>query len=114
MTPDYSKIYGQPWLLYHRVDLHNELKRTATEPRPHTSNIASIELSAEVSDIDLDGHITFRDGRRVKKDVIVVADGIRVRSPVQDTSVKSEIFFAYIFPNIRPDLRPKLWTPKRI
>ena len=83
MTPDYSKLYGEPWLLYHRVDLHNELKRTATEPRPHTSNIASIELSAEVSDIDLDGHITFCDGRREKKDVIVVADGIRVRSPLQ-------------------------------
>ena len=72
-------MYGHPWLLYHRADLHDEMKRMATQPRPHTSNIARINLLSEVSDINLDGDIFLADGRKVQKDVIIVADGIRVR-----------------------------------
>jgi hypothetical protein len=79
-VPDFAETYGHPFLLYHRADLHNELKRTATQSRPHTSNTAKINLLSEVSDIDLDGHILLADGRKVYKDVVIVADGIRVGS----------------------------------
>ncbi|KAK4934616.1 hypothetical protein LTR10_024166 [Elasticomyces elasticus] len=78
-TPDFSQIYDHPWLLYHRADLHDELKRTATQPRPHTSNVARMNLLSEVSDISLDGDIFLADGRKVRKDVIIIADGIRTR-----------------------------------
>ena len=54
------------------------MKRMATEPRPHTSNIARINLMSEVTDITLDGKIVFADGREVKKEVVVIAEGVRV------------------------------------
>jgi salicylate hydroxylase len=79
IAPDFRKIYGAPYLLYHRADLHTELKKTATEQRPHFSKVAKINLLSEVTKIDLDGHITLSDGRKIKKDLIVVADGVRVR-----------------------------------
>jgi hypothetical protein len=37
-----------------------------------------MNLLSEVSDINLDGDIFLADGRKVHKDVIIVADGIRV------------------------------------
>ena len=70
--------FGAPWLLFHRVDLHNELKRLATEPRPSTAAVARIHLLAEVVDINLDGTLTLADGKKLTKDLIVVADGVKV------------------------------------
>lgn len=60
------------------MDLHQQLKKLATEPRPNTKAVATINLSLEVADIDLDGTITLASGQHVKKDLIVVADGVRV------------------------------------
>ncbi|KAI1616999.1 2-polyprenyl-6-methoxyphenol hydroxylase [Exophiala viscosa] len=77
IAPDFRKIYGAPYLLYHRADLHTELKKTATKPRPRLSKVAKINLLSEVTKLDLDGHITLSDGRQIKKDLIVVADGVR-------------------------------------
>jgi salicylate hydroxylase len=70
--------FGAPWLLFHRVDLHNELKRMATEPRPSTKAVAKLNLLTEVVGVDLDGTVTLADRTQVKKDLVVVADGIRV------------------------------------
>lgn len=70
--------FGAPWFLFHRVDLHNELKRMATEPRPSTAAVAKIHLLAEVVDLGLDGTLTLADGRKLTKDLVVVADGVRV------------------------------------
>jgi hypothetical protein len=78
VTPDYEHLYGAPWLLFHRVDLHNGLKRLATIPRPSTAAVAKVNLASEIADIDLAGNITLADGTKMKKDLIVVADGIRV------------------------------------
>jgi len=79
IAPDYFKSrFGAPWLLFHRVDLHNELKRMATEPRPNTAAVAKINLLSEIVDLDLDGNITLANGKQLKKDLVVVADGIRV------------------------------------
>lgn len=79
VTPDYEPLYAAPWLLFHRVDLHNELKRMATEPRPSTQAVAKINLLSEVTDIDLEGNIVLANGQRLQKDLVVVADGVRVR-----------------------------------
>ena len=79
-TPDWEKVYGAPFLLFHGVDLHNELKRMATKPRANTSSVARVKLFSEVTDIDLDGHMTLADGTTMVKDLIVVANGIGVRT----------------------------------
>lgn len=50
----------------------------ATEPRPNTNAVAKINLLSEVADIDLEGTITLANGECVKKDLVVVADGVRV------------------------------------
>ena len=71
-------LYGDPWYLFHRVDLHHQLHKLATKPRPNTKAVAKMNLSSEVADIDLDGTITLASGQRAKKDLIVVADGVRV------------------------------------
>ena len=78
VTPNFEHLYGAPWLLFHRVDLHNELKRLATQPRPSTVAVAKINLASEIVDVDLAGNITLADGTKMKKDLVVVADGIRV------------------------------------
>ena len=78
-TPDMEAKFGAPWLLFHRVDLHNELKRMATEPRPSTAAVAKLHLLTEVVDVDLAGNITLADGKKLTKDLVVVADGVRVR-----------------------------------
>jgi len=76
--PDTRKRYAAPWFIFHRVDLHSQLKKLATEPRPNTEAVAKINLSSEVADIDLEGTITLANGECVKKDLVVVADGLRV------------------------------------
>ncbi|KAJ9615479.1 hypothetical protein H2200_001554 [Cladophialophora chaetospira] len=91
ILPDCAKSYGHAFLLYHRADLHSELKRTATQPRPHTSKVAKINLLSEVSDIDLDGVIVLADGRKVHKDVVVVADGIRTRAASKVVGTKENL-----------------------
>lgn len=76
---DFREVYGAWWYYVHRVDLHNELKRLATEP-PDGVNPAILHLSAEVVDVDAEGGVlTFADGRRITKDLIIAADGIHVR-----------------------------------
>lgn len=76
--PDTQQRYGAPWFLFHRVDLHSQLRKLATEPRPNARAVAKISLLSEVADIDLEGTITLANGECVKKDLIVVADGVRV------------------------------------
>lgn len=75
---DLVRLYGYDWTLYHRADLHNELKRAATEPRKHSSNVAKINLLSEVTDVSLQGSITLANGQEIKKDVVIIADGVRV------------------------------------
>lgn len=75
---DYTPRYGAPWLFFHRVDLHNELKLLATEPTPTRKSVARLHLGVKVSDIDIDGTIHFEGGESVQKDILIAADGIRV------------------------------------
>ena len=76
--PDFVQKYGDEQWYFHRVDLHNELRRIAEEPDGKTRP-AKITLSAEVADVDADtGIIEFVDGTERKKDLIVAADGVHV------------------------------------
>lgn len=85
-APDTRQRFGAPWFLFHRVDLHSQLKKLATEPRPSTKAVAKINLSSEVEDIDLEGTITLASGESVKKDLVVVADGVRVSADILSPS----------------------------
>ena len=71
--------YGAEWYTYHRVDLHNELKRLALDTggdAPPTR----VRLSAEVVDVDCEtGTLKLADGSVHQKDLIVGADGVHVR-----------------------------------
>ena len=70
--------YGAPWYLYHRIDLHTELKRLAAEPTD-SSRPAKINLSSEVVDVDCEkGTLTLANGSVHQKDLIVAADGVHV------------------------------------
>jgi 2-polyprenyl-6-methoxyphenol hydroxylase-like FAD-dependent oxidoreductase len=74
--------YGAPWYLSHRVDVHTELKRLATEPI-YGSRTAKITLSSEVVDVDREkGTLTLANGSVHQKDLIVAADGVHVSSTV--------------------------------
>lgn len=75
---DFVAKYKAPWYFFHRVDLHNELRRLAIEPTPMRSSAARLHLATAVSKLDLDGTIHFDDGTTVKKDLVIAADGIRV------------------------------------
>ncbi|GAA5984663.1 hypothetical protein JCM10908_003448 [Rhodotorula pacifica] len=70
------KEFAAPWLLNHRVDLHNELRRLATtedgEGKP-----ATVRTASRVVDIDAEaGVVRLADGETIQADVIVAADGI--------------------------------------
>ncbi|POY74198.1 hypothetical protein BMF94_2772 [Rhodotorula taiwanensis] len=71
------KEFGAPWLLNHRVDLHNELRRLATtEDGPgKPAVIRTASRVAEVQDAET-GKVTLADGEVLSADVIVAADGI--------------------------------------
>lgn len=66
--------YGYPFNAFHRVDLHRVLREMATEKYG-----ASIKLGMAAKGIDCKGGvITFENGDTVKKDLVVIADGVRV------------------------------------
>ena len=74
--PDFTGLYGGPWLLAHRVDLHSELRRVATDPAGLGTPV-DIILRAEVVDYDTEkGFITLANGSRHHADLIVGADGV--------------------------------------
>ncbi|KAF3070005.1 3-hydroxybenzoate 6-hydroxylase 1 [Trichoderma lentiforme] len=74
----YRSRYQAPWAFFHRVDLHNELRRLAVQPPDGDRKPAKLRLSSSVKDVQLDGTIVFQDGRTIKKDLVIAADGIRI------------------------------------
>ncbi|OHW93906.1 salicylate hydroxylase [Colletotrichum incanum] len=75
---DYAHKYGAPWYFFHRVDLHSELRKMATEPTDTQPRIARLHLGTSVSRVDENGTLHFEDGTSAQKDVVIAADGIRV------------------------------------
>lgn len=72
------EVYGAHWYFVHRVDLHSELKRLATNPGPDYS-AATINLSTEVVGADAcSGTLLLKDGTKIVKDLVIAADGVHV------------------------------------
>ena len=68
--------YGHVLNGLHRVDLHEEMRRLAIGAG------ADIVLGQEVTEIECtDGIIKFRDGTEARMDLVIVADGIKVKVP---------------------------------
>ncbi|KIW84966.1 hypothetical protein Z517_00354 [Fonsecaea pedrosoi CBS 271.37] len=65
-----EQLYGNKWFFYHRVDMHRRLKEQAEEAG------AIIRLGQQVMDVDPEtGVISLKDGTRVQKDLVIIADG---------------------------------------
>ncbi|KAL4922099.1 hypothetical protein BDW62DRAFT_217923 [Aspergillus aurantiobrunneus] len=74
--PDFTELYGGPWFLAHRVDLHSELRQMATDPTGMGRPV-EIVLRAEVVDYDAEnGSIALADGSRHSADLLAAADGV--------------------------------------
>ncbi|KAL9114910.1 MAG: hypothetical protein Q9227_001153 [Pyrenula ochraceoflavens] len=73
----WQKEYGERGYFFHRVDLHNGLKELAQHSPSTSEPAAKIRTSAAVEAIDPDtGKIILANGEEIKKDLIVVADGV--------------------------------------
>ncbi|KAJ7629737.1 FAD/NAD(P)-binding domain-containing protein [Mycena polygramma] len=74
---DYEGSYGLPWLMVHRVDLHNELKRLALAAEGEGPP-ATLHLNHRVISCDIGAcSVTLEDGTVHIGDLIIGADGIR-------------------------------------
>lgn len=77
--PKDEEKYGQKSWLFHRVDLHEGLRRLALDSQSSDGKPAIINLAAEVTALDCEkGTLTLKDGRDIQKDLIIIADGIHV------------------------------------
>ena len=67
---DIEERFGNKWFFYHRVDMHKQLRELAE------AGGAVIRLGNQVTDVEIDtGVIELKDGSKVQKDLVVVADG---------------------------------------
>lgn len=70
--------FGQGSWSFHRVDLHRGLKELAVSA-DGGGKLVEMNLGCEVTGLDCDkGVLTLADGRTVKKDLVVLADGAHV------------------------------------
>ncbi|KAH7110262.1 hypothetical protein EDB81DRAFT_768925 [Dactylonectria macrodidyma] len=97
---DYEAKFSAPWYYFHRVDLHNQLQTMVLgDPEAGSHKKRSIiRLGVTVQNIDLDGSITLQDDTVIKKDLVVVADGIRstFTSKIIGKAVKSEHYMSML------------------
>jgi 2-polyprenyl-6-methoxyphenol hydroxylase-like FAD-dependent oxidoreductase len=70
-----NKQWQHPWLLAHRIDLHNNLKLAALSPK--ANGTVNLKTSSKVVTIDAaSASITLEDGTKIEGDVIIGADGV--------------------------------------
>ena len=73
-----NKIWQHPWMLVHRVRLHDKLKQLATGSEG-SGRPAKLYLSSKVVAVDADNAtITLEKGDTIQADLILGADGIYV------------------------------------
>lgn len=72
-----TNVYGQPWNLVHRADLHDMLKKEALEPTGAPgSKPAKLQLTSTVTSCDpSSSSITLSDGTIHQADAVIIADG---------------------------------------
>lgn len=72
-----NKRWQHPWLLVHRVNLHEQLKKLATGEGEGTP--AKLHTASKVVEIDPEkGTLTLENGETSTADVIIGADGVYV------------------------------------
>ncbi|PVI04317.1 FAD binding domain-containing protein [Periconia macrospinosa] len=74
-----SSRWQHPWYLAHRVDIHSELKRLATE-EDGKGKPATLRTSSQVSKVTTDGTVILASGEEIKADVVVGADGVHSKT----------------------------------
>ncbi|KAL4901216.1 hypothetical protein BDW74DRAFT_182072 [Aspergillus multicolor] len=78
---DYKKALGiqEPWLLSHRVDLHNALRAAAG--REVDGRKVEIRLASRVASVDAEaGVVTLEDGAVYTGDLVIGADGMHSKT----------------------------------
>jgi 2-polyprenyl-6-methoxyphenol hydroxylase-like FAD-dependent oxidoreductase len=71
----------QPWVLAHRIQLHEALKEHAGDPNAEGPPVVLKKLQ-KVTQVDAEtATITLQDGTTVTGDLILGADGVGVRCP---------------------------------
>jgi salicylate hydroxylase len=79
---DYVQRYGHRLFCFHRVHLHDLLRRHAVMENGDGSP-ARIHLRCKVRDVDCAaGVVHMEDGRSVDKDLVIIANGIKVISDI--------------------------------
>ena len=69
-------LWQHPWLLGHRIELHNALKKAATTEEGEGIPVQLITAS-RVADVDpKTAQITLKDGTKHEGDVVIGADGV--------------------------------------
>ena len=75
----FKEQYGNYMLNFGRVDLHDLLRREAVDSNRKGIPV-KINLSCKTKDVDChSGTIILEDGRSVRKDLVIIADGIHSR-----------------------------------
>ena len=78
---DVEKNYGTPFEVYHRVDLHQELRRLAQDEhlpgKPSRITLGKLAIDLDCSN----GIVKFEDGSKIQKDLVIVAAGVKVSFP---------------------------------
>lgn len=89
---DIPKLYGHRFTAFHRVDLHNTMREMAEAD--DLPGKVDFRLGVDVAGIDCEhGVVSLRDGSKYSKDLIVVADGIKVWScPMDEPMLMISVF----------------------
>lgn len=73
-----NKMWQHPWMLVHRVRLHDKLKQIATG-KDGKGRPAELHLASKVLAVDTENAtITLEGGDKIQADLILGADGIYV------------------------------------
>lgn len=79
-TTPVHKAFAYPWQLIHRIDLHATLKEMATSEEGEGKKVELV-LQSRVVDVNVEeSSITLQDGKVVKGDLVIGADGVHVSS----------------------------------
>ncbi|KAI1742202.1 FAD/NAD(P)-binding domain-containing protein [Xylaria scruposa] len=105
--------FTDPWLMTHRVDLHNALRLLA-EKGFHSRSV-KIHLNSKVESVNAEtGEVHLMDGRTVKGDLVVGADGTHSRSVQaiistgRDKISTGQKVFRFLIPTEKAEKNPKV------
>jgi 2-polyprenyl-6-methoxyphenol hydroxylase-like FAD-dependent oxidoreductase len=89
-TEESSKMWQHPWLLAHRVHLHETLRKVATSPNGKGQPVQLLTSSKVVNVDPINATVTTEDGKKFDGDLVLGADGVHsvTRSMVPGGDVK--------------------------